>query len=132
MSRLLICIYHVFRVTIPTTENGEVSTFLVQDGFVFDSGAGMKFDLSTICVVTFSLFAWSLFSLFAWSLFLLLAWSVFHFLRGQLFTICVVRGRSSDLAGTVGRQWKTICLWSEVLSHEKWLKQQYLDVIQCD
>ena len=91
MSRLLICIYHVFRVTIPTTENGEVSTFLVQDGFVFDSGAGMKFDLSTICVVTFSLFAWSLFfTICVVTLFTigvvslsLFAWSVVHYLRGQ-------------------------------------------------
>ena len=49
-------------MTIPTTENGEVSTFLVQDGFVFDSGAGMKFEFSTICVVSFSLFAWSFFN----------------------------------------------------------------------
>ena len=46
-------------MTIPTTENGEVSTFVVQDGFVFDSGAGMKFEFSTICVISFSLFAWS-------------------------------------------------------------------------
>ena len=62
-------------MTIPTTENGEVSTFLVQDGFVFDSGAGMKFDLSTICVIT--LFTIGVVSL---SLF---AWSVVHYLRGQ-------------------------------------------------
>ena len=61
-------------MTIPTTENGEVSTFVVQDGFVFDSGAGIEFEFSTICVVSFPLFAWS----------------VFYYLRGQFFTICVV------------------------------------------
>ena len=77
-----VLIMYIYRVTIPTTENGDVSTFVVQDGFVFDSGAGIKFEFSNICVVSFLLFAWSLFSLFACS--------VFHYLRGQFFTICVV------------------------------------------
>ena len=96
-EKTIFCIHHVFRVTIPTKENGDVSTFLVQDGFVFDSGAGIKFEFSTICVVSFSLFAWSVFHylrgqffticLVSFSLF---AWSVFHYLLGQFFTICVV------------------------------------------
>ena len=69
-----VLIMYIYRVTIPTTENGDVSTYLVQDGFVFDSGAWMKLEFSTICVDRFSLYVWS----------------VFHYLCGHFFTICVV------------------------------------------